>query len=580
MREPEARLLLAPGSLDLHERALLGAAAEIGLAQATAAELRGDSSRCAERRAAATTLREEARQELASVFARAPGETELELVKAVPLEVLRAAHATWMAEIERHAAVAPPHLPPRALLAAGACVALSAIALLLAPWLGEAMRHLALGAVGAAALVACVAWFAYLRRGPPEPPAALARWFTELPPSPELLLRPAELARFVDCIAVARTKLSSARGEINHAEAAEKNLRARTERVAELCGRLGLETGGYADECAARLAAALGQALENEKRVDRDRAERESAQGQLNAARPRLERARNHLARIETVLRAAEPSAPTLAQGWARVKERLEEVEFLRRREAELRRDPRFAAYEHDPRASAQRDPIGVEWTAEATAARERERADCARELAETHTRLGEIANLRSSDPGGRQARIADRVRDGEERLAALRRERDRLALLDSIVVRAERRFRDEHQPPVLLRASEYLARVTHGRWSRLDFETGAGGGLFVSGSGHDEPVRAAAPLSRGTLDQIFLCLRLGLLDHLDEGRELLPLVLDDALLRMDDQRRAAAYELLAGISHRRQVFLLTCQEWIAAEAERALGLQRIALPG
>ena len=44
--------------------------------------------------------------------------------------------------------------------------------------------------------------------------------------------------------------------------------------------------------------------------------------------------------------------------------------------------------------------------------------------------------------------------------------------------------------------------------------------------------------------------------------------------------RRAAAYELLAEVSRRRQVFLLTCQEWIAAEAELALGLGRIALPG
>jgi uncharacterized protein YhaN len=580
LREPEARLLLAPAALDLHERALLEAAAEIALAQTTAAELRGDTRQCAERRATAATLREEARSELASVLARAPGETELEAVKAVPLEVLRAGHASWVAEIERHAAVAPPHLPPRALLAVGACAALAAIALLLAPWLGDALRNLAVGAVGVAALVACTVWLAYLRRGAPEAPASLARWFVDLPPSPELLARPSELARFVERIAAVRTTLMSARGEINRAEAAETNVRERTGRVADLCRRLGLETGGQADECAARLAAALGRVLEKEKRVDQDRAERESAQGQLNAARPHLERVRNHLERIETVLRAAEPSAATLAQAWARVKERLEEVEFLRRREAELRRDPRFAAYEHDPRASAQRDPIGVEWTAEANAARERERADCARELAETHTRLGEIANLLRSDPGGRQARIADRVRDGEERLVALRRERDRLALLESIVVHSERHFRDEHQPPVLLRAGEYLVRVTHGRWSRLDFETGAGGGLFVSGSGHDEPVRAAAPLSRGTLDQIFLCLRLGLLDHLDEGRELLPLVLDDALLRMDDQRRAAAYELLAGISHRRQVFLLTCQEWIAAEAERALGLRRIALPG
>ena len=578
VREPEARLLRATDALDPLERSLLDAASEIGLAQATAAELRGEAKQCAERRATATALREEAGRELASVLARAPGETELEAVKAIPLEVLRAAHANWVAATERHAATAPPHLPPSALLAVGVCVALAALTLLLAPWLGELLRSLALGTVAVAALVACTAWLAHLRRGAPEAPPALARWFADLPPSPELLARPSELVRFLERIAAARTTLARARGETSLADAAEANLRERTRRVADLCHRLGLETEGDADQCAARLAAALGRAQTKEKRVEQDCAERGIAQERLDQTRPRLERARNHLEHVETVLRAAEPSAPTLAHAWARVKERLEEAEFLRRRETELRRDPRFAAFEHDARVNAQRDPIGAEWTPEATASRERERADCARELAETNTRLGEIANLLRSDPGGRQARVADRVREGEERLAALRRERDRLALLESILGYAERRFREEHQPPVLLRASDYLERVTHGRWRRLDFEEGAEGGLFVSGSGHGEPVRVAPPLSRGTLDQIFLCLRLGLLDHLDEGRERLPLLLDDALLRMDDARRPEVYELLAEISRGRQIFLLTCQEWIAAEVEQAMKLSRITL--
>jgi DNA repair ATPase RecN len=48
----------------------------------------------------------------------------------------------------------------------------------------------------------------------------------------------------------------------------------------------------------------------------------------------------------------------------------------------------------------------------------------------------------------------------------------------------------------------------------------------------------------------------------------------------MDAARRAAVYDLLAEISRRRQIFLLTCQEWIAAEAEHALKLERVTLPG
>jgi uncharacterized protein YhaN len=319
------------------------------------------------------------------------------------------------------------------------------------------------------------------------------------------------------------------------------------------------------------------RAVARERQVEQDCTEIDR-EGTPDATRPRLERVSDHLDRIVAVLRAAEPTAPTPQLAFERVQGRREAAEFVRRREAELRRDPRFSAFEHDARVSAARDPIGAEWSPERTAARERERTACTEEMAAANTRLGEIASLLRSDPGGRQARVADLVREGEERLAALRREHDRLALLESILARAERRFREVHQPPVLQRASDYLERVTRGRWRRIDFEEGAGGGLFVSGGGCDEPVRVAPPLSRGTLDQIFLCLRLGLLDHLDEGRERLPLLLDDALLRMDGERRPEVYELLAGISRGRQVLLLTCQEWIAAEAEQALKLHRITL--
>ena len=52
------------------------------------------------------------------------------------------------------------------------------------------------------------------------------------------------------------------------------------------------------------------------------------------------------------------------------------------------------------------------------------------------------------------------------------------------------------------------------------------------------ESVPVGAPLSRGTREQIYLCLRLGTLDYLDRGRESLPLLLDEALVHWDAKRR------------------------------------------
>ncbi|TFG96178.1 MAG: hypothetical protein E4H11_03810 [Myxococcales bacterium] len=144
-------------------------------------------------------------------------------------------------------------------------------------------------------------------------------------------------------------------------------------------------------------------------------------------------------------------------------------------------------------------------------------------------------------------------------------------------MARAESAFRDAHQPDVLRRASEYLRRVTDGRYTRLDYDPEARA-LSVICADRAEPLAVRYPISRGTRDQIFLCLRLGLLDHLDEDRERLPLVLDDALLRMDDIRRPEVYRLLADAARRRQVFLLTCHASIAREAEETLKVRRIDL--
>ena len=157
-------------------------------------------------------------------------------------------------------------------------------------------------------------------------------------------------------------------------------------------------------------------------------------------------------------------------------------------------------------------------------------------------------------------------------------RERDRLALLESILARAEREFREIHQPDVLRRASTYLEKITGGRYRRVDLLDEDKGLLGVTLDGRSEPIEVGDPISRGTLDQIFLCLRLGMLDHLDESRERLPLILDDALLRIDDQRRKGVYGLLGGIAPTRQVWVLTCHRALADEIAGGLKVSRIDL--
>ena len=141
-----------------------------------------------------------------------------------------------------------------------------------------------------------------------------------------------------------------------------------------------------------------------------------------------------------------------------------------------------------------------------------------------------------------------------------------------------KRRHREANQPDVLRRASEYLTVISGGRYGRLDYPHGEEGELHVESAERGESVPVGAPLSRGTREQVYLCLRLGTLDYLDHGRESLPLILDEALVHWDAKRRRELYPVLRKVAERRQVVLFTCHAELAQEARAALDLAYIDL--
>ena len=66
--------------------------------------------------------------------------------------------------------------------------------------------------------------------------------------------------------------------------------------------------------------------------------------------------------------------------------------------------------------------------------------------------------------------------------------------------------------------------------------------------------------LSGGTLDQLYLSLRIALSNILS-GNQNIPLILDDSFVQYDSKRLGKSLEMLSRESERRQVILFTCQE-------------------
>ena len=69
--------------------------------------------------------------------------------------------------------------------------------------------------------------------------------------------------------------------------------------------------------------------------------------------------------------------------------------------------------------------------------------------------------------------------------------------------------------------------------------------------------VEAEVWLADGTIDQLYLALRLAVAEELTPEA---PLVLDDALVRFDDGRMAQALKILKEMAKNKQVICFTCQ--------------------
>lgn len=132
-----------------------------------------------------------------------------------------------------------------------------------------------------------------------------------------------------------------------------------------------------------------------------------------------------------------------------------------------------------------------------------------------------------------------------------------RLRLAGRLIDTALERFEARHQPGVLREASTLFAAVTAGRYPRIvqSDQERAGFSVLNEKGMHRSPKE----LSRGTAEQLYLCVRLGLVAELARSRISLPVVMDDVLVNFDDERAAAMAEVLARFANDHQLLFFTC---------------------
>ena len=148
------------------------------------------------------------------------------------------------------------------------------------------------------------------------------------------------------------------------------------------------------------------------------------------------------------------------------------------------------------------------------------------------------------------------RQRVAERRAATLHVLREYLVKKAAQVLLGEqvRRYAESHQGPILARADGFFRRLTLGKYSGLRVGLGERV-LRCVRDGKDVEVEG---LSRGTRAQLYLALRLASLERHFEANQKIPLVLDDLFVDFDDDRTAAAFELLGELSRVTQILYYT----------------------
>jgi len=184
---------------------------------------------------------------------------------------------------------------------------------------------------------------------------------------------------------------------------------------------------------------------------------------------------------------------------------------------------------------------------------------ECAAEQQNLQNRLGQFQG-RMGILGDKEV-LRRQLEEVRSRIARLEDTYAALTIAQDTLVKARAELQSRFAPRITRKAQQMLAQMTDGRYHSLtmreDFSLQAGAGEEITL--HDAIWR-----SDGTMDQLYLAMRLAVAEELTP---LAPLILDDVLVRFDGERLGSAMKILKQLAQEKQIILFTCQgreeQWI-----------------
>lgn len=227
--------------------------------------------------------------------------------------------------------------------------------------------------------------------------------------------------------------------------------------------------------------------------------------------------------------------------------------------------------------AVADCQPDEVVWQLEQT---QRQIETLEQQVAEQAETIGRLKReLEQLDGNAVAAQLEEDVREVAAAIEQHARQYIRLRLATGILDRVMEQYRQANQGGVLGRASELFAQLTLNSFAGLQVEMEGDGSFHLMGLRPDGLTTVpTSGLSEGTRDQMYLAVRVALLESYLEQNPPLPLLVDDLLITFDDQRSVAALQVLSRLAQHTQVIFFTHHLRLVELAQQALPPQTFSL--
>ena len=173
-------------------------------------------------------------------------------------------------------------------------------------------------------------------------------------------------------------------------------------------------------------------------------------------------------------------------------------------------------------------------------------------QLTRSRTKLAQLEGQMEHLPDEEQ--LQQKLSQCRHRLVELEKTSQAIGYAQNALEEAMQELQRRFAPRITRRAGALLGSLTGGAYDRISISEDLSILAARSGEGG---LRTAQWRSEGTMDQMYLALRLAVWEELSPRS---PMVLDDALIRFDQARMERAMDVLSALGKKQQIILFTCQ--------------------